>query len=362
MSFFLLSFLLSQCTATVYGQDSPLASATESPSLTLQVGDAAPQLNVDQWFKGAPVKGYSRRNIYVIEFWATWCSPCLKAMPHLNELASQYAKDGLVVVALTNADDSNTSEAVKKFVQEKGKSYNFRFAFSDKDVNYRSFMEASGQQGIPCSFVVDREGKIAFIGLPHDLDYVLERMVKGKWRGQQDADELKQLNESIVGLAQMAQTDPEKAFGIIQHIRKVNPQRAKGLDFAYAEVVILVSMKKYDEAKAAIEATIAADPQNSDWGQVAFLCGTLVSRQLNADGIHRDYALEKMAEAERQLKDDWQNLLQVGMAYRIAEEQTKFAECMKSVIESCPDPQIKASLQTALQLSGIPGKDTGERK
>ena len=354
MSFLLVPFLLSECVATAYGQDSPQTSATESPAPTLQVGDAAPKLRVDQWFKGTAVNEYSRRNIYVIEFWATWCGPCLKSMPHLNELASRYAKDGLVVVALTNADDANTSEAVEKFVQGKGANYNFRFAFSNSDVNYKSFMEASGQQGIPCSFVVDRSGKIAFIGLPHDLDYVLERMVKGQWRGKQDADELKQMNESIMGLGQLAQTDPEKALDIIQHVRRVNPQRTKGFDFAFAEVTTLISLKKFDEAKAVIEATIAANAQNSDWAQVSFLCGTLASRKMNPTGVHREYAIQKLADAETQAADNWQDLMQVSVAYRLAEEPTKFSECIQRVIEICPDPQVRTGLQTALKLSEQP--------
>ena len=352
MSFFLLPFLLCGSMAHVYGQDSPQASATESPSPALQVGDAAPKLSVDQWLKGTPVREYSRHNIYVIEFWATWCGPCLKAMPHLSELASRYAKDGLVVVALTSADEANTSEAVDKFVEENGAKYNFRFALSNTKVNDTTFMEAAGQNGLPCSFVVDRSGKIAFIGQPNDLDYVLERMVKGQWRGKEDADELKRMNESIIELAQLAQSDPEKAMGIIQHVRKVNTQRTKGLDFAYAEVVTLVRLKKFDEAKATIETTIADNSHNSDAGQIAFLCGTLASRQFNPDGVHRDYALQKLADAEKQLGDDWQSLLQVGMAYQIAEDQTKFTDCLQRAIALCPDPKINAGLKTALKLSG----------
>jgi thiol-disulfide isomerase/thioredoxin len=354
ITFLLLPLLLSECVTTAYGQETSTTAEPTTPTTpmpTLQVGDPAPQLSVDQWIKGEPVKEYSGKNIYVIEMWATWCSPCLKAMPHLHELASKHAKDGLVVVALTTGDEANTSDAVEKFVQEKGREYNFHFAFSVGHANRTNFMEASGQNGIPCSFVIDRQGKIAFIGQPHDLDYVLGRMVKGQWRGKEDADELKRMNESVIGISTLVQSDPEKALEITRHIRKVNPQRTKSLDFAYAEVLTLTHNKMFDEAKAAIETTIAADSQKSEWGQVALLCASLASPQTNPKRVHRDYALQKMAEAEKHLKDDWQNLLKVSMAYQMAGEQTKYKACMNRVIEICPDAEIKASLRLLTKLS-----------
>jgi hypothetical protein len=58
-----------------------------------------------------------------------------------------------------------------------------------------------------------------------------------------------------------------------------------------------------------------------------------------------------MAEAEKHLKDDWQNLLKVSMAYQMAGEQTKYKACMNRVIEICPDAEIKASLRLLTKLS-----------
>ena len=350
ITFLLLPLLLSECVTSAYGQDTsaasaPQASESSAPLPTLQIGDQAPQLEVDQWFQGQPVTEYSRQHIYVVEFWATWCGPCLKAMPHLDTLASKHAKDGLIVIAFTTADPGNTSEVVRKFVQEKGSKYNFRFAFSNDQKSYRDFMEASGQRGIPCSFVIDRQGRIAFIGQPRDLDYVLDRMVKGQWRGREDAEELQKMNDSIPSVVQIAQTDPGKALEIIRHIREVNPERTKSVDFAYAEVVVLTSAKMFDEARAAIESTMDADSRKNDWGQVALVCAPLASPRSNPDGVHRDFALQTIAEAEQHLQDDWQNLLQVGIAYQMAGDRQKFEGCLNRVTEICPDPNIKNSLQ-----------------
>ncbi|WP_437918099.1 TlpA family protein disulfide reductase [Sphingobacterium sp. LRF_L2] len=53
------------------------------------VGDPAPPIRYSKWLKGTPVENYEKGHIYVIECWATWCGPCIAAMPHLSELAKK---------------------------------------------------------------------------------------------------------------------------------------------------------------------------------------------------------------------------------------------------------------------------------
>lgn len=315
---------------------------------SLQVDDTAPQIQVDRWLKGDAVTSFSKDHVYVVEFWATWCGPCIKSMPHLNELAERYAKDGLIVVALTKSDDANTLEAVEAFANGPGKKYAFRYAFCESDTTYRDYMEASGQNGIPCSFVIDRNGKLAYVGLPHDLDYVLERVIKGEWRGKVDADALRELNESVGKLAQIAQTDPDKALEIAEHVRRTNPGRAKGLDFAYGEIIALCKKQKFDRVKEIIESWSDDSNKQIEWASVAMLSGLLASAELNPDQKNVDYAIAKIEAAETVLKDDWQSLLQVGISYRMAGKGDKFKEIMEKAISACPDEQIKKSLKSAL--------------
>ncbi len=317
---------------------------------SLQVGDSAPKLSVDHWLGGSPVESFSKDNVYVVEFWATWCGPCIKSMPHLSELADRYASQGLVVIAMTKADEANTREAVEEFIGGPGKDYRFRFAMCDGEATYDSYMVASGQKGIPCSFVIDREGKVAYIGHPHDLDYVLERVIAGKWRGKEDADEIREMNESIAKLGELAQKDPQKALEIVAHIRRVNPQRAKSIDFAYVEMLTLCQLKMFDRAKETIELATDGAEKSVEWGGVAMLCGLLASEGLNPEGQHREFAKAKMEAAEEALKDDWQNLMQVGVAYQLSGDKAKFKECMDRAIELCPDEQMKKSLRFAIEM------------
>lgn len=61
---------------------------------TLVIGDKSPKLQDVQWLKGKEVPEFESGNVYVAEFWATWCGPCIASFPHLNALAEEYASQG----------------------------------------------------------------------------------------------------------------------------------------------------------------------------------------------------------------------------------------------------------------------------
>jgi thiol-disulfide isomerase/thioredoxin len=69
-----------------------LAAVTiTSKALALGIGDAAPEINASKWVKGDAVHKLEADKTYVVEFWATWCGPCLEIIPHLTEMAHTYA-------------------------------------------------------------------------------------------------------------------------------------------------------------------------------------------------------------------------------------------------------------------------------
>ena len=67
----------------------------------LEMGDPAPEIQIKGWVKGDAVKlsELKGKKVVVLEFWATWCGPCIKGIPHLTELQEQY-KDDVVVIGV----------------------------------------------------------------------------------------------------------------------------------------------------------------------------------------------------------------------------------------------------------------------
>jgi thiol-disulfide isomerase/thioredoxin len=152
------------------------------------LGDRAPAIQVAEWVQGTPVARFEPGNVYVVEFWATWCGPCKVAIPHLNELSKQYAgKVQFVGVSVWERLDEEPY-SVPQFVKKMGDKMTYTVAAdlvkpSEEDGPMAtSWMMAAGQNGIPAAFIVNREGRIAWIGNPlGGIDEVLADVVAGKW-------------------------------------------------------------------------------------------------------------------------------------------------------------------------------------
>ncbi len=165
------------------GAAAPAKEAPKGPSLV--VGSQAPAIKVGKWVKGQEVKEFQSGMTYVVEFWATWCGPCRKVIPHMTELAKQHAgKVTFVGVSVWENDEEYVSE-VEKFVAKMGEKMDYNVAVDDKfgqgGTMAKTWMEAAGQEGIPAAFIVNAAGQIAWIGHPGQIDQPLEQIVAGKW-------------------------------------------------------------------------------------------------------------------------------------------------------------------------------------
>lgn len=138
----------------------------------LKVGDPAPKLQVGKWVQGDAVTGFQPGKAYLVEFWATWCPPCRASIPHVNELHAKFKDKGLVVIG-QNVWEKNDA-AVAPFVKQMGSKMTYRVALDDKASGKDgkmavTWMEAAGRDGIPSAFLVNKQGKIAWIGHPMEL-------------------------------------------------------------------------------------------------------------------------------------------------------------------------------------------------
>lgn len=170
-------------TPAVLGQGAAADAPAKAPEKKkrLVVGDAAPSLEGIKWHKGEPITGFQAGQVYVLDFWATWCGPCIAAIPHMNEMHGKLKDKGVNVVGLAIWPRSGM-KPVKDFVEARGDKMAYRIGEDVDNKLANSYMRPAGQNGIPCVFIVDQKGKIAWIGHPMDgMDDVVDEVVKGEF-------------------------------------------------------------------------------------------------------------------------------------------------------------------------------------
>ena len=139
-------------------------------------GSPAPALDVKTWYKGTPVKSLEKNKTYVVEFWATWCGPCIQSIPHVTELAKKNPDVTFIGVSIWE-DDEGTK--IKDFVAKMGDKMDYNVGYSgNKTGMAETWMTAAAQNGIPAAFIV-KDGTIQWIGHPMSMDKPLAEIKAG---------------------------------------------------------------------------------------------------------------------------------------------------------------------------------------
>ncbi len=139
-------------------------------------GSPAPKLDVKTWYKGTPVKQLDPNKTYVVEFWATWCGPCIQTIPHVTELAKKNKDVTFIGVSIWEEDEGTK---IKDFVAKMGDKMDYNVGYSGNQTGMsQSWMEAAAQNGIPSAFIV-KNGTIQWIGHPMNMDKPLAEVKAG---------------------------------------------------------------------------------------------------------------------------------------------------------------------------------------
>lgn len=157
LSVFLLTCSLAACGAargdTPQGDDAGTGDAaqSETPSYQpLSEGDAAPDFTADLADGSTFTLSDQEGKIVLLNFWATWCGPCVREMPAFEKLHGEYGED-VVILAVNCLEDTETVDA---FITEN--EYTFPIAYdTEGTVNMRY-----PTQGIPYTLIIDGDGII----------------------------------------------------------------------------------------------------------------------------------------------------------------------------------------------------------
>ena len=159
------------------------AADPAAPVESLGIGDVAPELAIATWLTGEPLDGFPEGSVTVVEFWATWCGPCRTSMPHISELQEQYG-EAVRFVGVTR-EEQDVVEGFLKQEQSEGTTWQeaitYRLAIDEADTTNTAYMRAAGQNGIPCAFIVGKDGHVEWIGHPMQIDDPLAAVVNDSY-------------------------------------------------------------------------------------------------------------------------------------------------------------------------------------
>lgn len=156
-------------------------------TVTLKIGDQAPAIKYSKWLKGEALTSLDPSQLYILEFWATWCGPCKMAMPHLTKLQQEYKGKALFIgvgvwekVAEEKPYESSLPY-VERFV--KGNDANMGYSvIADNNEQFmgNNWLKAAGENGIPSTFIV-KNNQVIWIGHPNALDSLLPKVIDGSY-------------------------------------------------------------------------------------------------------------------------------------------------------------------------------------
>jgi cytochrome c biogenesis protein CcmG/thiol:disulfide interchange protein DsbE len=133
--FLTLAFLLARC-----AREEKAPAPDLAPEFTVKTLD-------DREISLSGLKG----KVILLDFWATWCSPCRESIPHLIQLYKTYREKGLEVIGMSL--DKGNIDTVRHFVQSTDIPYPIVIAPEEVVRSY-------GVTGLPTSIFIDRQGKI----------------------------------------------------------------------------------------------------------------------------------------------------------------------------------------------------------
>jgi thiol-disulfide isomerase/thioredoxin len=344
--------------APAVAQDKKDPPPKEKPAPSLKEGDVAPALKVTKWLQGDAVTKFEPGKIYVIEFWATWCPSCVRHMPQMSELQAQYKDKGLTVISFTSQDihgqPGNTGEKVAAFVKKQGPKLKYTFAYAGDAAAADAWIE--GQESFPV-FVVDKAGRIAYIGSPLFLEMVLPKVVDGSASAKVIGDEMAKVVADYRTVCTILDRDGdhEGFLRALTEFEKKYPSLAESLSLPafVAKLGVLLQKGTVRQQEEYAEPLVAkAIKQNNVFmlEMAHFLLHEKKeSKALLALAVRAAEALVRIDGGK-----DARSLLRLADAYFISDDKTKAKEYARRAVEAAAgeSPTVREEIEKEARRLG----------
>lgn len=153
----------------------PTPTPGSQPPVGTTVGRTAPDFTLQDLDGRSVTLSESRgTHVVLIDFWATWCGPCKKELPHIQEMYTQYKDRGFTVLAINARESANQARG---FIADN----NFTFpVLLDRE---GEVLQQYSVRGIPSAFIVDTQGVIQKVqvgyrtGMETELARIIESLL-----------------------------------------------------------------------------------------------------------------------------------------------------------------------------------------
>lgn len=337
------------CIGTAVAQDDKEANK-------LMIGDEAPRLQHVDWLQGGPVSSWESGHVYVLDFWATWCGPCVAAIPHMNELYKEHTKDNVHVVGVAVWPNDRMTPT-DEFVSEKGGKMAYTIGDDINGKTAEAFMTATGSRGIPTVMIVNQQGRLAWIGHPMDgMDDALEAILAGKYDLDAEARKYRKramMESQVEKLTMkmrkgMMNEDWDQALAAIDELIALDEEQFVG--YSVQKYMILVTGKQAHDKARRYGRDVVRNKMWDNSNMLNAIAWNIVDPEGEVDEDDQDLELAMMAAKRANDLDEGENAYVLDTLARVYFRMGKVEKAIDLQREAVKysEGQMKEALQDVL--------------